>query len=352
MTRTRDRGGFTLIEILVVIVIIGLLVGLLLPAVQAAREAARRAQCVNNLKQIALGLLTYESDLGAMPAGITYMPVAHTGNVSSTHGIFVSLLPYLEKRSLFNSVNFNCCIWTAPNMTVSGVGIDTLWCPSDSGVEQVRQFDPGPSFFDPLPPGVFRMGFGSYAGNAGTWFQATTGQSTYGRGRLAQMNGVFYPLSSTRLAGVLDGTSHTLAFGEHAHSLLSGDDALSWHWWDSGNYGDTLFNTMYPINPQKTTGDAHDTDPYDAASAEIESCSSRHPGGANFAFLDGSVRFLKDSIDTWPFNPATQMPVGLFQNPIPSAGDGLYRLGPGCAMGVYQKLSTIGGQEVVSDGSY
>ncbi len=352
MRSLSGRRGFTLIELLVVIMIIGVLVGLMLPAVQAAREAARRAQCTNNLKQIALASLNYETIWAALPAGITYMPVPRTRNVSSTHGVFVSLLPFLENEALFDSVNFKCCIWTKPNLTVSAIGLNTLWCPSDSGVDQVRQFDPGASFLDPLPPGVFRMQYTSYSGNAGTWFQTVSGLTPSGLLRLSQMNGLFFPRSATRMAGVLDGASHTLAFGEHAHSILQGDDAISWHWWDSGNYGDTLFNTMYPINPQSRTGNAHDTDPYDGTTADIEACSSRHPGGANFAFLDGSVRFLKDTIDTWPFDPATQMPVGLIQHPIPAAGDGLYALTHAGRMHVYQILSTIAGRDVVSDDSF
>ena len=343
MTRPRDRGGFTLIELLVVMGIVSMLMSLLLPAVQSAREAARLAQCTNNLKQIALALATYENDLGAMPAGMTYMPLPGTQNVTSTHGIFVSLLPYLDQRPLYDSVNFRCCIWTLPNLTISGVGISTLWCPSDHEVDQVKQFNPGPSFYDPVPDGVFKMAFGSYAGNAGTWFQATTSPQ-----RLSQMNGVFCPRSATRLASVLDGTSNTLAFGEHAHSLLGPDDALVWHWWDSGNYGDTLFNTMYPLNPQRIAANAHTNDMFDGTTALIESPSSRHSGGANFAFLDGSVRFLHNEIQSWTFDPGTNLPVGVALNPIPPAGDGLFRLGSKAAMGVFQKISTIAGQEAIN----
>src|SRR5262245_44323207 len=120
------RGGFTLIELLVVIAIIGVLIALLLPAVQAAREAARRAQCTNNLKQLALGLQNYADAVGALPQGMPFQIDWHDpggtafGQVWTDSSIYVAMLPYIEQQALFNSVNANMSIWNAPNFTVSG----------------------------------------------------------------------------------------------------------------------------------------------------------------------------------------------------------------------------------------
>ncbi len=122
----RRRRGFTLIELLVVIAIIGVLIGLLLPAVQAAREAARRAQCVNNLKQIGLGIHNYISTYAdTLPWGAG----AWGGNEWSTHTM---LLPFIEQGAIYNAINFT---WgqrvTAMNTSATYSVITTFLCPSD-----------------------------------------------------------------------------------------------------------------------------------------------------------------------------------------------------------------------------
>ena len=122
--------------------------------------------------------------------------------------------------------------------------------------------------------------------------------------RTAQNNGLFWGASSVRLADVTDGTSNTIALGERAHALLTVDSASNWSWWADGDIGDTLFRTLYPINPQKRSKDG--SLPFTDSLYWPSSASSLHPGGANFAMLDGSVRFIKDSIDSWTHRPIDQ----------------------------------------------
>src|SRR3954469_20008362 len=110
--RSRPRSAFTLIELLVVIAIIAVLIGLLLPAVQSAREAAQRAQCVNNLKQLALAAHNYESTYGAFSMGTPFYKFGDIG-VNDGHSLFVALLGQLEQQSLFNAVNFSRNIYMA-----------------------------------------------------------------------------------------------------------------------------------------------------------------------------------------------------------------------------------------------
>src|ERR1700677_4713780 len=117
--RTANRG-FTLIELLVVIAIIAVLIALLLPAVQAAREAARRAQCTNNLKQMALAVMNYESSNGVFPLGSFMMPppgdpFSGSGSGRHEHGILIRLLPYYEQAPLYNAFNTNVHYFSPPN---------------------------------------------------------------------------------------------------------------------------------------------------------------------------------------------------------------------------------------------
>ncbi len=136
--RMRPRqGGFTLIELLVVIAIIAVLIALLLPAVQAAREAARRAQCVNNLKQIGLGLMNYESSNGAFPPTTILVPATTGGPgtwaFSSSWSVFARITPFLEQGAFYSTINFSLDYGKAPNLTASYTTLNLLFCPSDPG---------------------------------------------------------------------------------------------------------------------------------------------------------------------------------------------------------------------------
>src|SRR5205814_9688597 len=131
--RRRSDRGFTLIELLVVIAIIAVLIALLLPAVQAAREAARRAQCTNNLKQMALGAHNYLQANGTFPMG-GYDAAAASGVFAGAvweHGCLVPLLPFIEQGPLFAAYNSNLRYTTAANTTILATNNSTYWCPSD-----------------------------------------------------------------------------------------------------------------------------------------------------------------------------------------------------------------------------
>ena len=328
-TRYVAARGFTLIELLVVIAIIAALIALLLPAVQAAREAARRAQCVNNLKQLGLASNNYLNQVGALPMGMFY-----ASDGWSSGSLFLPMLPYLEQEPLHNAINFDVNVFRAANTTIGAVGLSVLWCPSDGKVSQAQNLPAGALG---LFPGAAVMNYTSYAGSSGTWFAAPPFD-----------NGLFYLNSAVTFASVTDGTSNTIAFGERAHSLLDATSAQNWHWWTSGNYGDTMFSTFFPVNSFRKTAGIYGGSGNATGDAYIAGASSLHPGGANFAFLDGSVRFLKDTIDSWPPDPATGKPLGVSFSPP----TGQPTLAPGTTFHVYQALSTRNGGEVVSSDQY
>ena len=375
----RPRRGFTLIELLVVIAIIGVLIALLLPAVQAAREAARRAQCTNNLKQMALAAQNYHDSNGCFPGG------SYSGTLSQNttdlwsgypenFSCFVRMLPYFEQSPMYNATNFDNCSSSASNLTIAGVQVNSLICPSDvrnqiiqipttkssgAGVLPGWSFNINPKHF-PTPASNFTQAFTSYAGNAGTF--------TFGFNNLASQvvrdnhNGVVYNDSSVRIADVLDGTSNTFLFGEHSKGQLMILDpayAVSDGCWNSGRWYDTLFSTMYPMN----LGYGNFTNIKNSSYYLPTAAGSLHTGGANFAFCDGSVRFLKNSINSWSFNAGNatsygdSLPDGTVSVFVPKPGgerpkNGSYLSHGTAVLGVYQKLSTRSGGEVVNGNDY
>jgi prepilin-type N-terminal cleavage/methylation domain-containing protein/prepilin-type processing-associated H-X9-DG protein len=358
----RSRG-FTLIELLVVIAIIAVLISLLLPAVQAAREAARRAQCTNNLKQIALALANYESANTCYPmaAFAQYLP---SGSPDQAMSCLVALLAYMEKAPVYAAYNTSFAYRCDPNVTVSGTGLNALWCPSDGAIAGAFFTEAAGKHGKGLAQPFY---FTSYAGCYGQWASIISNPTA----ALLQQNGAivsngispvfgfgtgFTRGGVVRISSITDGTSNTIAFSEHAHGLLSSTDPESsfnkWNWWVSGNFGDTAFTTFYPINVQKRTQNWDDgvaSGGYTEGGAFLNAATSFHPGGANFAFCDGSVRFLKDSISTWTFDN-TGTPLGVAMNPatrVWSVTDPTqYR------PGVYQALGSINGGEVLSADSY
>lgn len=301
MTKKR---GFTLIELLVVIAIIAVLISLLLPAVQSAREAARRAQCVNNLSQLGLALNNYESAHYVFPPGVIN-PTGPIDNIPKGihYNWITQLLPYFEQKAAQRHFNFNVGLYDPHNTTVRGVVISTLICPSDGGS------------WRGMATANSKIATSSYASNYHDT-EAPIDKTN---------NGVFYLNSATRLEDIQDGSSYTIFVGEHKAATDLG--------WASGTSA-TLRNTGHMVNgatgfppvigldgtvsenpkPSGLMDPDQAGEPVTPLKNETPEqarlriqriCggySSFHPGGANFCFGDGSVRFLKNSMSTIVLN--------------------------------------------------
>jgi prepilin-type N-terminal cleavage/methylation domain-containing protein/prepilin-type processing-associated H-X9-DG protein len=340
-TAARARG-FSLIELLVVIAIIGLLIALLLPAVQSAREAARRAQCINNLKQLGLAVVNYESAHGVLPPGSLATPFEAQPGLTWGLSTLVRILPFFDSSALYNSANFSLQAITTANGTVAANGLSVFWCPSDPFVSESNDvaFDYG------APAGaVIMQRHTSYGGCQGTWsVEILPSNPTY-QAQLADMNGVIYSHSATRIADITDGTGATILFAETAYGKIpKASERLSSRWWNSGFVADSMVTTYYPLNA------ALKGVPYLRSTYEpwIMAAGSFHPGGANVGFCDGSVRFVKDTVESVAFDPTTGAVPAFVLDPAA----GTYAIAPGARLGVWQQLSTRNFGEVVSTDSF
>jgi prepilin-type processing-associated H-X9-DG protein len=275
--------------------------------------------------------------------------------------VFVRMLPYTEQSAMYNAVNFHFTSSNFENITVAGVRLSILTCPSDTRNDPVPLVKGAPnSSFNLIagtpPPGNWLECYSSYAGNAGTWdYGTTTLANPVVR---AMYNGVIYNDSSTAIAQVTDGTSATMLFAEHSHYMATLNDPnfyVSDNSWQSGRWYDTLFATLYPIsiNLQAIPAQANGPFGFYACSA----ANSLHAGGTNFAFCDGSVRFLKSTINTWSVSGANTdprgnaIPDGATTSAVSNPSGTVYRFGS-AQLGVYQKLSTRAGGEVVISDQY
>jgi prepilin-type N-terminal cleavage/methylation domain-containing protein/prepilin-type processing-associated H-X9-DG protein len=297
----QSRRAFTLIELLVVIAIIGILIALLLPAVQSAREAARRSQCVNNLKQIGIAAHNYHDTRGCLPGAYLAYPTTEFSALSQ-------MLPHMEQTNVYNSINFSLPNSDPTNVTATLTDLSTFICPSD--------------YRNPIRA---RGSQTNYMADMGSWivWQAATGPNV----GLAPPNGVFYGNSSTRFADITDGLSNTGLFSERV--LADGSNAivspLSDVFFSPGApttipdavqqcqaIDITNLSNQFPlfmgapwINGQHIF--LHVTPPNTRSCGffvflrAIMPASSRHPGGVNTLLGDGSVRFIKDTINvnTW-----------------------------------------------------
>jgi prepilin-type N-terminal cleavage/methylation domain-containing protein/prepilin-type processing-associated H-X9-DG protein len=340
----RRPTGFTLIELLVVIAIIAVLIALLLPAVQAAREAARRMQCTNNLKQIGLAAANYESAVTVFPPGFVPSQL-WPGTYYSGPSALLHMLPYMEQSSLYNMWNSQVSTYMPQNLTVAGINISSLACPSDPAAGQtlplVLNYDTTNA----------RQAFTNYTPCRGMWMVACFDSPTDPCIPTATANaaGVIFPHSAVRISGITDGTSNTFLFGEQARGLIAPASQGNYLPWQSGYWYFEHYDTSLPPNAWKLfMSEINNLGwwwimNYDA--------SSFHPGGVNTAFCDGSVRFIKDSIASWAIDTSTTgdgYPVGVTPFIAPCDTWSLGTAKPS----VYQALSTRNGGEVVSSDSY
>ena len=352
--RPRHRTGFTLIELLVVIAIIAVLIALLLPAVQSAREAARRAQCTNNLKQIGLAVANYESANGIYPA-TSYSGLPPSGYKFPNFSSFVFLTQFMEQMAIYNATNFNLSNFEPDNVTIAGIQINALQCPSDPWQPTIiSKSTPNASFVEhvaALPPGNWVQQFTSYGSNQGTF--PGTFQQSFGQAEFPQYNGVIYNDSAVRISNITDGTSNTFLYGERAQTLFAKNDKAfqnSDGSWNSHHWFDTMVTTYFPPNVTQQSSSVPVIGGIVASDA-----ASLHPGGVNYGFCDGSVRFIKNSINSWAFSANTVT----FSSSVNSVPPGvtytsfIFAVTPGTTQfGVYQALSTRNNGEVVSADQY
>jgi len=363
LSRSHATRGFTLIELLVVIAIIAVLIGLLLPAVQAAREAARRIQCTNNLKQLALASHNYHDVNNVFPRG-TYYVLPPCGRFKGGPSWLISLLPYVEQTVGENAYNYSLFTPAPGNTTVIGLGFSALWCPSDPQVTQPNTTTtPNAALGScvgvagPVSP-EWKFQHTSYASNAGTITVRPIGPpAPQGVGVpdpnystiVQQGTGVIFYGSAIGVGGITDGTSNTFLFAEKAFSKLTPAGRVVWMQWFSGAPSDTAFSTLLPVNPDRVfnPGINEDLNVPGGGNSRSNSAGSYHPGGANFAMCDGTVRFVKDTINSWQIDGSTGMPIGMTYTPSATTGLNWYSA-PTVLQGVYQSLSTRAGGEVIS----
>ena len=325
------RRAFTLIELLVVISIIGVLIALLLPAVQGAREAGRRAQCFNNLKQLALATVSYTtSNGGTLPPSSYSYPSPFTCGTSSGNDLAMKprILPFLEQTALYNAINVSFIATCPPNATVRSTRVPNFTCPSDADVPTTQV----------IPYG--QVGYTSYPNNIGTLFTNKGGKFD---GPAYELNVKNNFNTIVTIARITDGASNTVLYSEYvmghymtttgglgqvyvasaAAPAVNATAAVNLQSLSASCQSSTsppwTANGLSPAWDQKGGewldhacgaggGYSHINTPNqkacvfsgDTALVEYYSligASSNHPGGVNAAFLDGSVRFVRQSIN-------------------------------------------------------
>ncbi len=350
----KSPAAFTLVELMVVMAVISLLIGLLLPAVQSAREAARRMQCGHHLSQIGLAIHAYHDVTLSLPPGRfrTYDPRFAGANPPCTSlpgdkSYLIHLLPFVEQGALYNAINSNLTIFGYENSTCHAVAVPSYACPSDAGAGYPITLTPYAvnSGLPLAPDSTTRMVFTSYSACYGSYF-VDASPEYYPNCRvpgtvLGQANGVINDLSPITFAAVTDGLSQTVFVSERSAALAIrvtetiAREKLQHGWYVSGFWGDTLMTTFFSPNPASSFGRSGKLTLTSAGSSD-------HPGGLNVLMGDGSVRFVKDSIDSWAVDPTTGNPVGAKR-----AADGSWTNLP--RPGIWQNLATRSGGEVVGD---
>lgn len=336
LVRNRQPRGFTLIELLVVIAIIAVLISLLLPAVQSAREAARRAQCVNNLKQIGLANHNFESTNGHFPPGYGIYPTGGGGRANAN----AMLLQFLESANVYSafnlSANINLTGATSPNNTAQIQIVAAFNCPSDPSQSK-------------LLAGTSALGYSNYFGSVGATAGNEMGSSASYQEPVSQRAGIFNVtldrsgtaatnvnfmkvVNPATIASITDGTSNTALYSETVRSIAVANTAAEipiesllnvyivtslTGAMDAPPASCLTFpgtriryrGQQYYRNLPQTSYYNHTTPPnykkWDCGDSTYVvahvAARSYHPGGVNTTFADGSVRFIKDTVNiaTW-----------------------------------------------------
>jgi prepilin-type N-terminal cleavage/methylation domain-containing protein/prepilin-type processing-associated H-X9-DG protein len=295
--RAARRRGVTLIELLVVIAIIAVLIGLLLPAVQKVREAANRMQCANNLKQLGLALHHHHDTHNTFPpAYVNKGPYGTTG-YSFTHGWAAFVLPFVEQESLSRLYRWDFPVYAVENQPVVSRHLKVFQCPSTTERDRYMTFGPFATFGTKGACGDYTVTLGLDAGLAqlGWVDQAADYRGALTHTPTPALAASLNP-TPTRFADILDGASNTVLLAEDAGrprrwlARRSGQDqALEGGPWNHYKGGIVL-------QGKTADGTANlGTCPINCANAgEVYSF---HTGGANAVFADGSVHFLRESID-------------------------------------------------------
>ena len=337
-------AGFTLVELLVVIAIIGILIGMLLPAVQQVREASRRTACANNLRQMGIALLNYESALGHFPPGFSSTPTRDgsvpsgqfidpvTWNASPGWGWSAHMLPFIEGNNVYENIDFRSAIWATQHRDIIQHQFPVFLCPSSSGDDQpFTVVDDSQSPYSPDGVAPLVLGRSNYVASHGqesawgpeagsdlvgtvfTNIYTSTTETIGIYGDVSRVaDGPFYRNSKTKISQVTDGTSNTIFLGEHSsrlsdktwvgvvpgasvHPRLASPDngpdgaatMVLYHMGPSGGELDiTGFPIIHPVNfPTYHVGQMY----------------AEHPGGGNVCLGDGSVHFIAETVDliTW-----------------------------------------------------
>jgi prepilin-type N-terminal cleavage/methylation domain-containing protein/prepilin-type processing-associated H-X9-DG protein len=311
------RRAFTLIELLVVIAIIAVLIGLLLPAVQKVREAANRIKCANNLKQVALAALNYESTYQRLPPGVGNPPK----NGGDPPSIQAEILPYVEQANKYNQFNFD---WgtndDSHNLAAMIQDVPIYLCPSDISDKTLTRQGKD-------------LGRSNYFGNVGT-------TSNFANGNDIAHVGVFNVTldsktsqvkNTVHMTDVTDGTSNTAMFAEVRRSNAGQTRPLDWYdkdivywinpavwddykinakvcdnWDDDDNWNGIFYRGLEYYRPISATSVYTHTVPPNYKGWDCEknnaiynahiAARSFHSGGVNVAFVDGSVHFIRDTI--------------------------------------------------------